>query len=67
MAREAGLPIVPVWIEGNGDLRIWPSRRPPRVRVRVGEPIRVDPATAPAQVIARLEEALDRLAAQAGT
>jgi hypothetical protein len=66
LAREAGLPIVPMWLEGNDDLWLWPPARPTRVRVRIGPALRVSPTTPPPQVIVRLEEALDRLAVGAG-
>ena len=66
MAREAGLPIVPVWMEGNDDLRLSPFGPRTRVRVRVGPVVRISPATPLPEVIARLEEALDGLAAGAG-
>jgi len=66
MAREAGLPIVPVWMEGNDDLRLWPFGPRTRVRVRVGPAMRISPAAPLPEVIVRLEEALDRLAAGAG-
>jgi len=66
MALQMALPIVPVWIEGNEDLRILPRREIPRLRVRVGRPIRVNPAMTARQLIDRVEEALNGLAAEAG-
>jgi hypothetical protein len=59
------LPVVPVWLAGNDDLRVWSLRGPARVVVRFGEPIRPD-FPSPGELVDRIEAAFDRLAAGPG-
>jgi long-chain acyl-CoA synthetase len=65
LARELGLPVVPVYLEGL--YRILPKGRslprPGPVRVRIGEPLRVDPSLSNAEAASLLEAALRALAA----
>jgi long-chain acyl-CoA synthetase len=64
LARELGLPVVPVYLDGLFEIlpkgRTLP--RPGRVRVVVGAPLRVDPSLSNAEAAARLEAALRALA-----
>jgi long-chain acyl-CoA synthetase len=61
MAIESGLPLIPVVIEGNDHLRVWPAGRRARVTVRLGTPLAVGPGADAADLIERLEAAYDRL------
>jgi acyl carrier protein len=64
LARELGLPVVPVYLDGLFEIlpkgRTVP--RPGRVGVVVGTPLRVDPSLTNAEAAARLEAALRALA-----
>ncbi|MGE3273458.1 MAG: AMP-binding protein [Chloroflexota bacterium] len=64
LARELGLPVVPVYLDGL--FRVLPKGRtvprPGRVRVIIGEPLRVDPSLSNTETAARLEAALRALA-----
>ena len=62
MALQTGLPVVPVWIYVDGRLHVWPGRHRTPVVVRVGEPIAVTPAMTVAEVMDRLDAALDTMA-----
>jgi long-chain acyl-CoA synthetase len=68
LARELGLPVVPIYLDGLFGVlpkgRTLP--RPGRVRVVVGAPLRVDPALSNAEAAARLESALRALAPRDG-
>jgi hypothetical protein len=63
LALQTGGPVLPVWMEGNGNLRVKPGRPPSKVDVYLGEPIQPDPAMPVEQLVEQLEAAFDRLAA----
>lgn len=58
VALQAGVPIVPIWIEGNDHLQ----ERSQRVNVRVGDPLAISPWMAVGDVVAQVEEAIQQLA-----
>ena len=64
LARELGLPVVPIYLDGL--FRVLPKGqnlpRPGRVRVIIGVPLRVDPALGNVEAAAELEAALRALA-----
>jgi long-chain acyl-CoA synthetase len=64
LARELGLPVVPIYLDGL--YRVLPkgqsAPRPGAVRVRVGEPLWVDPRLSNGEAAAVLEAALRSLA-----
>jgi long-chain acyl-CoA synthetase len=64
LARELGLPVVPIYLDGLFD--VLPKGRtlpwPGRVRVVVGAPLRIDPSLTNAEAAAHLEAALRALA-----
>jgi long-chain acyl-CoA synthetase len=66
LATQTELPVVPVWIDGNDELRVLPRRRRPRVTVRFGDVIPVGPQTGPGEVVERVESAFEVLAGCAG-
>jgi long-chain acyl-CoA synthetase len=71
MALQTGLPILPLWIQGNENLQIRPKsilrRRPDRLSVWIGEPVRPEPFLSAEKVVDRVEAAFARLAAAAGS
>jgi len=66
LATQTETPVVPVWLEGNDELRVLSHGRRPRVRVHFGDPIPVGWRTAPAEIVDRVELAYEALAANAG-
>jgi long-chain acyl-CoA synthetase len=66
IAVQIGLPVVPVWLAGNDDLRVWPCRGGNRVAARVGAAIPVPPATAVPDLVAHIEAAFAELAVAPG-
>ncbi len=66
MALSQGVPIVPVYIEGAIDILPAGERisRPARVRVRIGEPLRLAEGTAVSDATAQMREAVGRLAVE---
>lgn len=61
VAIDAAAPVVPVWIEGNDDLRVSPSRSRPRLIVRFGEMMETGPAVSAADVVCHVEAEFRRL------
>jgi long-chain acyl-CoA synthetase len=65
LARELGIPVVPIAMEGLQTVlpkgRTFPRRGP--VRISIGEPLRVDPRESNVEAAARLENALRSLLA----
>ena len=66
MALQTRVPIVPVWLSGNDDLRLGPRRNPPVVTVTIGAPIGAGVRRAPEELIAEVETAFDHLAVHTG-
>lgn len=64
IALETGLPIVPVWLEGNDALAARPRLRRPPVRVTFGPPVAADPGLDAAALAARVEAAFAAMAPQ---
>jgi long-chain acyl-CoA synthetase len=64
LARELGLPVVPVYLDGL--YRVLPKGRtlpqPGPARVVIGEPLHIDPSLSNAEAAGRLEAALRSLA-----
>jgi long-chain acyl-CoA synthetase len=63
LALEAGVPIVPVWIRGNDNLRLGPRARIPRVRVLFGTPVRTGPDQTMEEIRYQVEAGWETLAA----
>ncbi len=61
VALDAAAPVVPVWIDGNDDLRVAPRRDRPRLTVRFGEPLASRPGVTPGDVVAHVETEFRRL------
>jgi long-chain acyl-CoA synthetase len=55
LASESNLPVVPVWITGNGGLDLRPRCRRKRVTVAFGTPIHGRPQRTPSELITLLE------------
>jgi 1-acyl-sn-glycerol-3-phosphate acyltransferase len=66
LATQTETPVVPIWLEGNDELRVLSRGRRPKVRVHFGDPIPVGWRTAPAEIVDRVELAYEALAANAG-
>ncbi|MFO7562831.1 MAG: AMP-binding protein [Enhygromyxa sp.] len=65
LAAESGLPLVPLYFEGTGDLR-WPWKFPrDRIIVHVGAPIELPHHLPRDQMIARVQAGFQRLREQA--
>jgi long-chain acyl-CoA synthetase len=64
LARELGLPVVPIYLDGP--FQVLPKGRtvprPARIRVIIGEPVQVDPGLGNREAAAQLEAALRALA-----
>ena len=64
LARELGLPVVPIYLDGL--FQVLPKGQnlphPGQVRVIIGAPLRVDPGLGNAEAAAQLEAALRALA-----
>lgn len=67
LARRAGVPLVPVYIDGA--FRVWPRQQalplPATIRVWFGEPIRPPPGEGEREAVRRAEAALRGLEAEA--
>ena len=63
LARELGLPVVPIRLDGLYELRVAGRRfaRPGVVRVTIGRPQRFDAAAEPEAVAAALQRALEQM------
>jgi long-chain acyl-CoA synthetase len=65
LARELGIPVVPIHLAGPHAIlpkgASWPRRAP--LRATVGEPLRLDPGLSNPEAVSRLESALRALAA----
>jgi long-chain acyl-CoA synthetase len=66
MALQTGLPILPIWIQGNDHLQISPQRMPDRLTVRIGKPVPVHPNMTSNQVVTEVEKRFQNLGDMAG-
>ncbi len=66
LARECGIPIVPVWLSGNEGLNWRPSSRPEPIRVTFGEPVDANPHRQIDAIIEEVESRWHSLAGGAG-